>query len=141
MANNNLDDQIRDALGDFKAEFDANSWGMLSKKMAADPDLADTTDLADTFDQTVKTKINSNISPMTPRKLCNQSLTESPKAPPQGKSELEAMNPKKIEEKSKTKNQVPKNPYRVASGFRWTLSIPSIVNTKTKIKEDTPKPQ
>ena len=59
MANNNLDDQIRDALGDFKAEFDAGSWGKLSERIAADPELGDEVDAAETFDQTVKTKINS----------------------------------------------------------------------------------
>lgn len=62
MSDKNLDDQIRDAIGDFKAEFEPGSWDLLSERMAADPELNDQVEAEEVFDQAVKTKIN-NIEP------------------------------------------------------------------------------
>ena len=58
MANNDFDDQIRDALGDFKANYDENSWDALMGKMMVDPELSGELEEVKEFDQTVKSQLD-----------------------------------------------------------------------------------
>ncbi len=63
MANNDFDDQIRDALGDFKANYDDNSWDMLMGKMMVDPELSGELEQIEEFDQAVKSQLDKVENP------------------------------------------------------------------------------
>ena len=57
MANNDFDDQIRDALDGLNAKYEENSWESLMGRMMVDPDLSGDMEEVKEFDKAVKAKL------------------------------------------------------------------------------------
>lgn len=62
MTNDNIDDQIRDALDNFHVEYNPDSWDMLAHRMDADPELA-AESANQEFDQVISNKIKNTQAP------------------------------------------------------------------------------
>lgn len=56
MTNDNIDDQIRDALDNFQVEYNPDSWDMLANRMETDPELT-SEQATQEFDQVINQKI------------------------------------------------------------------------------------